>query len=177
MTLTGSTLVVISSIATYINFLFFAVWGDYGKPFWANPYLHPFVFGLNAVAVLNNVGMLLVCGVLKSVSREALKRRFSTAMSQQRPTGISVIEPHKPLSVTPLPQPQPAVGAGGCSSSSGDDDDDRYSMKTITGIGLSSSSEGDDDGRYSTKKITGIKQPAVPMSKSVVKAGGPRAAL
>jgi hypothetical protein len=80
MTLSGASLAVFSSTALYTNGLLFAVLGGYGKSFWTNPYLHILVFGLNLDSVLNDLGMLLVCGVLKPVSCASLgKHLFSTA--------------------------------------------------------------------------------------------------
>ena len=53
--------------------------GDYGKPFYANPYLHPLVFGINLDSVLNDIGMLLACGVVKKITCESVQNMFSTA--------------------------------------------------------------------------------------------------
>ena len=66
MTLLGASLAVVSSTALYINAIFFN-FGDVGTPLWANPYLSISVFGINLDSVLNDIGMLLVCGVLKEV--------------------------------------------------------------------------------------------------------------
>ena len=80
MTLLGESLAVISSTALYINTGLFLVLGGYGTPFWTNPYLHIFVFGLNLDSVLNDVGMLLVCGVLKKVDGSSLMKRIATLL-------------------------------------------------------------------------------------------------
>jgi hypothetical protein len=105
LTLAGTSLSVISSTGLYINVLLFMVLGDLGKPFWANPYLNIFVFGINLDSVLNDVGMLLACGVLKKITRESVQSHFSTAAA------------HK---VEPSSQP---------AEDDGDDDDDRYASR------------------------------------------------
>jgi hypothetical protein len=64
MTLAGASLAVVSSTALYINMGLFFVLGGHGKPFYANAYLYMFVFGTNLDSVLNDVGMLLACGVI-----------------------------------------------------------------------------------------------------------------
>ena len=96
MTLAGAGLTVMSSTVLYINAIGFLV-GVFlvgsETPFWANPYLNMFVFGVNLDSVLNDVGMFLVCGVLKTVSCTALTTYFSAYFSTARDT------------VVPLPQP------------------------------------------------------------------------
>jgi hypothetical protein len=79
LTLLGASLAVISSTALYINFGLFFVLGDYGKPFYANPYLNVMVFGVNLDSVLNDIGMLLACGVVKKITCESVQSMFSTA--------------------------------------------------------------------------------------------------
>ena len=69
-----------SSTALYINTGLFFVLGGYGTPFWANPYLNIFVFGINLDSVLNDVGVLLVCGVLKKVDGSSLEKGLSTLL-------------------------------------------------------------------------------------------------
>ena len=76
LTLVGASLAVISSTAFYINCGLFVVLGDYGKPFYANPYLHVMVFGINLDSVLNDIGMLLACGVVKKITYESVTKRF-----------------------------------------------------------------------------------------------------
>jgi hypothetical protein len=76
LTLAGSSLAVISSTALYINGGLYVVLGDYGKPFYANPYLNVLVFGINLDSVLNDIGMLLACGVIKKVTYESMTTRF-----------------------------------------------------------------------------------------------------
>jgi hypothetical protein len=88
LTLLGASLAVLSSTALYINGGLWALLGGFGTPYWVNPYLHIFVFGINLDSVLNDVGVLLACGVLKNLTHEAaetmtavtseVKRRFST---------------------------------------------------------------------------------------------------
>jgi hypothetical protein len=68
LTLLGASLAVLSSTAMYINAGLFVVLHGPGKPFSANPYLHPFVFGTNLDSLLNDVGMLLACGVVNKVT-------------------------------------------------------------------------------------------------------------
>jgi hypothetical protein len=79
MTLSGACLAVFSSSVLYINLLLFFTLGAPGKPFYTNPYLNIFVFGLNLDSVLNDVGMLLACGVLKTASCTSLSQHFTTA--------------------------------------------------------------------------------------------------
>jgi hypothetical protein len=75
----GASLAVLSSTAVYINFGLHVVLYGPGNPFTANPYLHPVVFGLNLDSVLNDVGMLLACGIIKNIPCETVIARFSTA--------------------------------------------------------------------------------------------------
>jgi hypothetical protein len=42
------------------------VLGDYGKPFYANPYLNALVFGIYLDSALNDIGMLLAFGFLRA---------------------------------------------------------------------------------------------------------------
>ena len=76
MTLTGAVLAVISSSALYVNVGLFFVLGEDGKSFFSNRYLNIFVFGMNLDSVLNDVGMLVACGVLKKFTYEKLAMRF-----------------------------------------------------------------------------------------------------
>ena len=93
ITLAGSTLAVLSSSALYINQVLFMFLGENGNPFYVNPYLNYSVFGINMDSMLNDVGMLLACGVLKTVSCTALAKVFSTAKARsvnpqpQQPSG------------------------------------------------------------------------------------------
>jgi hypothetical protein len=79
LTLLGASLAVISSTALYINFGLSMVLGGAGKPFWANPYLNTMVFGINLDSALNDIGMLLACGVVKKITCESVQSSFSTA--------------------------------------------------------------------------------------------------
>jgi hypothetical protein len=81
LTLVGASLAVLSSTALYINFGLFILLGRPGKPFYANPYLNVSVLGFNLDSVLNDIGMLLACGVIKKIMCEAVTARFSTAKS------------------------------------------------------------------------------------------------
>jgi hypothetical protein len=83
LTLSGASLAVLSSTALYINGGLFVVLGGYGKPFFANPYLNVLTFGINLDSVLNDVGLLLACGVLKKVTWEAVTARLPTATSHR----------------------------------------------------------------------------------------------
>ena len=78
MTLSGASLAVLSSTALYINGLLWIMLGQMGNQWLANPYLNIAVFGVNLDSVLNDIGMLLACGVLKTASCAALTKHFST---------------------------------------------------------------------------------------------------
>ena len=93
MTLLGASLAVVSSTALYINAGMFFVLGGMGTPFLASPYLNILVFGLNLDSVLNDVGMLLVCGVLKKVDGTSLVRRISTTLSPPSSARRHAVEP------------------------------------------------------------------------------------
>jgi hypothetical protein len=90
LTLAGSSLAVVSSTALYINGGLWVVLGDYGQPFYANPYLHVMVFGINLDSVVNDVGMLLACGVLKKITYESVQGAVQKCMSTFR-----MVAPHK----------------------------------------------------------------------------------
>jgi hypothetical protein len=93
LTLAGSSLAVISSTALYINFGLWVVLAEYGKPFLANPYLNVVVFGINMDSVLNDIGMLLACGVIKKITCESVQSMFSTAAAHKvNPAGPPVID-------------------------------------------------------------------------------------
>ena len=69
LTLIGSTLAVSSSTVLYIQMgLSFIV----GNQFMSNPWLNVLVFGINADSILNDVGMLCVCGVLQTTSPRSI---------------------------------------------------------------------------------------------------------
>ena len=87
MTLLGASLTVVSSTALYINVGLFFILGGGGKPFYANPHLNIFVFGMNLGSVVNDIGMFLVCGVLKKVDCSSLVNRISTL----RPNRYTVV--------------------------------------------------------------------------------------
>jgi hypothetical protein len=65
MTLLGASLAVVSSTALHVNMGMLLVLRGPGTPFQTNPCLNAMVFGINLDSVLNDLGMLLVCGVLK----------------------------------------------------------------------------------------------------------------
>jgi hypothetical protein len=84
LTLVGASLAVISSTAFYINVGFFVVLGDYEKPFYVNPYLHALIFGVNLDSVLNDIGMLLACGVVKKITYETVTTHFRSFSANSR---------------------------------------------------------------------------------------------
>ena len=53
--------------------------GYHGNPLYANPYLNVIVFGINLDSVLNGIGMLLACGVVKKITCKSVQSIFSTA--------------------------------------------------------------------------------------------------
>ena len=55
-----------------------------GTPFHANPYLNVVVFGTNLGSALNDIGVLLVCSVLKEVGGSFLVKRISTLSRPSR---------------------------------------------------------------------------------------------
>ena len=90
--LLGASLAVISSTASYINFGLFVVLGDWGKPFYTNPYLNVMVFGVNLDSVLNDIGMLLACGVVKKITCESVQSIFFDGRCvQSRASGASCV--------------------------------------------------------------------------------------
>jgi hypothetical protein len=110
MTLAGSTLAVLSSSALYVNMILAVVLGGTGKPFYTSPYLNYGVFGMNLDSVLNDIGMLLVCGVLKTVSLAALANRFLTARSIRKvdPAPVVGFVPNSQASSIYIPNEVPA---------------------------------------------------------------------
>jgi hypothetical protein len=68
-TLIGSTLAVASSTVLYIVMVLQLAWGGHDGEMWSNKWLNVFVFGASANSILNTVGMVLVCGVLKRSNR------------------------------------------------------------------------------------------------------------
>jgi hypothetical protein len=78
MALLGASLAVVSLTALYINMGMFFILGSTGTLFWAKPYLNIMVFGINLGSVLNDISMLLVCGVLKKVDCSSLVILIST---------------------------------------------------------------------------------------------------
>jgi hypothetical protein len=94
MTLSGGGLAVLSSTALYTSAILCIVLGRlYVKsPFWINPCLNFMVFGVNLDSVLNDLGMLLASGVLKTMSCTATTKQFFTATDRE-------------VKVVPSPQP------------------------------------------------------------------------
>jgi hypothetical protein len=93
MTLTGSTLAVVSSSALYVNMILYMFLGERGNQFHVSPYLNYSVFGMNLDSVLNDVGILLACGVLKKAGCSCLVKCLSTVVPARK--------------VGPVSQPQP----------------------------------------------------------------------
>jgi hypothetical protein len=46
--------------------------------------LHALVFAINLDSVLNDIGMLLACGVLKKITCESVQSIFSTALLERK---------------------------------------------------------------------------------------------
>jgi hypothetical protein len=66
MTLAGASLAVISSTLLYINgILFVVIRGN----FFTSPWLNPNVFGVNLDSILNDIGLLLMSGILKQATQ------------------------------------------------------------------------------------------------------------
>ena len=64
-TLVGSTLAVGSSTVLYIMMVLQFVWGGNDRELWRNKWLNVFVLGVNLNSILNTIGMVFVCGMLK----------------------------------------------------------------------------------------------------------------
>jgi hypothetical protein len=56
-----------------VNFVIFVASGR-GSVFWTNALLHPFITATNLDSVLNDVGMLMVCGSLKHLRAQIQDR-------------------------------------------------------------------------------------------------------
>jgi hypothetical protein len=91
MALLGATLTVLMSTALYGNTLYFLLNSAPGHPAWTNPYLNIFTFGVSMHSIFNDLGVLLVCGVLKKVKVKALGR-ISTRVPHK----------HKNFAVVPI---------------------------------------------------------------------------
>ena len=84
-------LAVTSSTALYVNAVLFMLLGEFGNSYYANPLLHIFVFGFNADSMANDIGMLLVSGVLKTVSCGALARLYSTIDPRKQSQEVATV--------------------------------------------------------------------------------------
>jgi hypothetical protein len=62
MTLAGTAVAVISNSLFYLNFIFYVLFQDAAGP---SPFLMPKVFGACVDSVLSDLGIIMVCGVLK----------------------------------------------------------------------------------------------------------------
>lgn len=101
LTLAGAALSVSSSTVLYINIVLFMI---FPGTFYRNPWLNIYVFGANADSITNDVGMILVCGILKKLSFESpvsiISKRARTASfnpdprkRKSRPSQASKISP------------------------------------------------------------------------------------
>ena len=84
-------LAVTSSTALYVNGVLFMLLGEYGNPYYANPYLNIWVFGINANSMVNDVGMLLLSEMLKTVSCGALARLYSTIDPRKQSQEVAIV--------------------------------------------------------------------------------------
>jgi hypothetical protein len=108
MSLLGTTLAVVSSTALYGSALYTGlnacltlyVVGEEGHHYRAvaNPYLNPFVFGINLNSVCNGLGVLLVCGILKKVyvNEKVLKSKYVLPLSSEAIPRSSLVSSSMP---------------------------------------------------------------------------------
>jgi hypothetical protein len=94
LTLSGACLAVLSSTALYINVMLMFMSGS--SLWWSSPYLNIFVSGMNLDSVLNDIGMLLACGVIKKITCESVQGVFSTAAAQKVEPASSPADPKHP---------------------------------------------------------------------------------
>jgi len=106
MTLLGSSMAVISSTYLYINLLlFFNASNSRGGLFYDNskldfledPNLNPLVVVGNADSMVNDVGMLLVCGVFKYTLREKFLNRYGYSSTGKSNAEVKPASGDKPL--------------------------------------------------------------------------------
>jgi hypothetical protein len=64
-TLVGSTLAVASSTVLYVMMILQFVWGGRDGEMWSNKWLNVFVVGVGINSILNTIGMIFVCGMMK----------------------------------------------------------------------------------------------------------------
>ena len=88
-TLVGSTIVVVSSTLLYINAL---LWFTIGGLFQSSPWLSILVFGINLGSILNNIGMVVLSGVLKNTSISAVARAFTSARASPKKQSLVEVE-------------------------------------------------------------------------------------
>ena len=101
MSLLGSLLAVLSSTVLYGNaFYFFLNYQTPGHPAVANPFLNIYIFGKNVDSMCNDIGVLLVCGVLKNVSFRNVGSTVGSLLPTTKRTGR-----HSVVSVAPEPVP------------------------------------------------------------------------
>ena len=97
MSLAGTLLSVLSSTMLYGNAFYCFLYAEPGHPAQANPYLHINVFGVNMDSICNDVGVLLVCGVLKNVMNfkgiSAVFGRHHRYVSSTAGQAVAKVEP------------------------------------------------------------------------------------
>ena len=91
MTLFGSSLAVFSSTALYITAIVNAVQPGSLE----SPWSHALVFGINLDSILNDVGMLFVCGVLKNAKWAHVANLLAKFPASLKKKTRYVIEPEK----------------------------------------------------------------------------------
>ena len=135
LTLGGTGLAVVSSTAMYVWLILYILLGGHGKPFYASPYLNIYVLAFNVDSVLNDVGMLLACGVLQKVTYKAVAEPFSTAslwkaFSRKRLGKTTAIVPQDGATSAHLHAPSSAFAVGSLAqeSSTFDGDSRRLSL-------------------------------------------------
>jgi hypothetical protein len=103
--------------------------------------LHILIFGLNLDSVLNDVGMLLACGVLKTASCASLSQHFTTA-------GPSKVRPE----VQPVFDSQ-AYESGKTSHIS------QLALGSSDGSSVSSAEKQIDSGEHLARKCSALRSP------------------
>jgi hypothetical protein len=89
LTLVGSTLALASSTGLYLVMALQFAWGGPDGELWKNKWLNAFVLGVNLNSILGTIGMIFVCGVLKTSHISSIRQRTprdQPAVSPGRPT-------------------------------------------------------------------------------------------
>jgi hypothetical protein len=97
LTLAGSTIAVASSTALYINMFLFCIESE-GTFVWANPWTNVFVFGANVDSILNDIGVALVCGVMKRMSLEGVSSKGASEWLSSKRRTMAAVVPAEPNS-------------------------------------------------------------------------------